>query len=457
MEVKEIKNEGLKREYAVKLDAKSISDKTEAQLASISRNVKMDGFRPGHIPLKVLKKRYGKSVTGEVVERSVNEATQKVLQEKKLLPAMPPKLEIISYEEGGDLDFRMELEVLPEVKEIDFAALNLEKLVCDVTDKEIDEAVERLAENNKVFTRQEGAKAKNGSRVVIDFTGRLDGKEFEGGAAKRFPLELGSGSFIGNFEEQLVGSKEGDDVGVKVTFPDNYHKQELAGKPAEFDVHVHEVQKGEKPEVNDELAKKFGFADLAALKDAIKAQINGGYEAQARVKIKKQLFDTLDEEVNFPVPQGMLDVEFNSIWEKLEQAKKEGDENIKSKSDGELRTEYMKIAERRVKLGIFLSDVASKNKLQVTQEELSRSVMEQARQFPGQEKAIFDFYKKNPQHLRELQGPILEEKAVDFIIGKAKVNTRTVSPEELNMEDEGEAADAKETRKENRKKKAANS
>lgn len=450
MQVTETKNEGLKRGFQIKLDAKSINEKTEQRLTAMSKNIKLDGFRAGKVPLKVLKQRYGKSIMGEVLELSVNEASQKILRDKKLIPALQPKLEITAYEEGGDLDFTMDLEVLPEVSEVDFSKINLERLVADVEDQEVDEAIERLAARNKVFKREEGAKAKKGTRVLIDFVGRIDGTEFEGGAAKNFALELGSGSFIDNFEEQLVGSKEGSDVLVNVNFPKNYHKQELAGKPAEFSVHVHEVQPGENPEVNDEFAKRFGFADLNGLKDAIKAQTQGEYEASARMKIKKQLFDSLDEKANFPVPQSMADLEFNSIWEKLQQAKQEGDETIKAKSDDDLRKEYTTIANRRVKLGILLSDVASKNKLQVTNEEVQRAVMQQAQQYPGQERAVFEFYKKNPQHLRELHGPILEEKAVDFIISKTKVTDRKVSSEEIMEEID-------DTKPKETKKKAANS
>lgn len=455
MQVTEVKNEGLKREYTVQLDAKFINEKTEARLQAMSKNMKIDGFRPGHVPMNVLKQRYGKHVTGEVVESSVNEATQNVLNDKKVVPAMQPKVEITSFEEGKGLDFKIELEVLPEVPELDYSQIVLDKLVCDIDAKEVDEAIERLADRNKNFVREkEGAKAKKGSRAVIDFTGKVDGVAFEGGSAKKFALELGSGSFIAGFEDQVVGAKEGDDLVVKVTFPENYHKEDLSGKPAEFDVHVHEILVGEKPEVNDEFGKKFGFEDLEALKKAIKDQLGGDHESMSRVKIKKQLFDDLDKRLTFAVPQCMFDAEFKAIWDKLEQAKKEGDEVISSKSDEQLREEYSKIAERRVKLGIALSHIAGQNKLQITQEELSRAIMQQAKQFPGQERAIFDFYQKNPQYLQELRGPIMEEKAVDLILSKAKVTELKVSQEELMKEIDEETSAAEEKPK---KKKAANS
>lgn len=435
MQVTEIQSEGLKRGYTVKLDAKFINDKAESQLVSMSKNMKIDGFRPGHVPMSVLKKRFGKNVMGEVIERCVSESSQNVLRDKNLTPAMSPKIEITSFNEGEDLDFKMELEILPSVPEIDFSKLALEKLTCDIEEKEISEAIERLADKNKNFVRAtEGAKAQKGDQAIIDFTGRVDGVEFEGGAAKKFALELGSGNFIAGFEDQLVGKKEGDDVVVKVTFPDGYHKEDLSGKPAEFDVHIHEINKGEKSEINDEFAKKFGFADLEALKNAIKAQLGGDYESMARMKIKKQLFDELDNTLDFAVPECMFDAEFKAIWEKLEQARKNGEEVTNDKSDDELRTEYENIAKRRVKLGIALSDIAIKNKIQITQEELSRAVMQQAKQFPGQERTIFDFYHKNPQYLQELRGPIMEEKAVDLIISKSTVTERKVSQEEIMNE-----------------------
>lgn len=457
MQVKETKNEGLKREFTVKLPAQLLNSKAELRLVSMSKNMKLDGFRPGKIPMGVLKKRFGKNILGEVVELSVNESSQDILRDKKLAPAMTPKIEILSYKEGEDLDYKMELEVLPEVPEVDFSKITLEKLTCDIEDKDIDEAIEKLAERNKVFTKIEDAKAKakKGDKVVIDFSGSIDGEKFEGGTAEKFPLELGSGSFIAGFEDQLIGTKAGDDVTVKATFPENYHKQDLAGKPAEFAVHVHEIQTGESAVADDEFAKKFGFKDLAALKDSVKAQFAGDAEATARMKVKKELFDKLDEKTDFVVPACMFDAEFNSIWKSVEQAKKEGDEDLKDKSEETLRKEYTKIAERRVRLGILLSSIALKQGLKVTQNELSQAVMQQARQYPGQERVIFDFYKKNPQQLQELRGPILEEKAVDFIIGQAKVTERKVSRAELMDDSDEENTSGQKVKETKAKKKTA--
>jgi len=460
MQVKETKSEGLKHEFAVKLDAKSVNEQIETQLRSMGGRLKIPGFRPGHIPLTVLKQRFGKSVLGEVIERAVNQSSQQLLKEKNLRPALPPKIEITSYEEGSDLDFRLEVETMPEVPTIDFSAITLEKMVCEIDDKEVEEAIERLLERNSTYSRADkGTKASKGDQVLIDFLGRVDGTAFEGGTAKGFALTLGSSQFIDGFEDQLIGKKEGDEVLVKVTFPEAYHKKELAGQPAEFTVDIHEVRKSEKAEANDAFAKKLGFPDVAALRKAVQDQFTGDYESAARGHMKRRLFDLLEKECSFTVPQGMMDIEFNAIWEKIEQAKKDGDEALLAKSDNDLRDEYRKIADRRVKLGILLSDVAAKNKIQINQDELSRAVMQQASQYPGQEQRVFEFYQKNPQHLEELRGPILEEKAVDFIIEKTKVTERKVTREEL-MSDAEESETAEETPKKKTaakpRKKAAN-
>jgi len=396
-------------------------------------------------------------VLGEVIERTVNQSTQRVLRDKNLRPAIAPKVEITSYKDGGDLDFRMEFEVLPDVPAIDFGTIKLEKMVCKVEEKEIDEAIDRLLERNKTYTRAEkGAKAKKGNQLVMDFVGKIDGVAFEGGTAKGMKLVLGSAQFIEGFEDQLIGAKEGSEVTVKVTFPDSYHKQDLAGKPAQFDVTVHEVLVGEKAEMTDEFVKKMGFTDAAGMRKAVSDQFAGDYESAARAHMKKELFDVLEKQCKFEIPKSMSDLEFSSIWQKIEQAKKEGDETLKNKSDDDLRDEYRHIADRRVKLGILLSDVAMKNKIQINQDELSRAVMNQASQYPGQERRIFEFYQQNPQHLEELRGPILEEKSVDFILSKTKITERKVSSEELMRETEAEDEAEETPKKAAKKKKAAN-
>ena len=448
MKITELKNEGLTHEFHVVVDAQTIQQTTEERLKAYGQRVKIPGFRPGHVPMKVLQQRYGKSVMGEVLEKAVNDASQKAIKDKNLRAAMQPKVTINDYKEGGDLDFNMVVDTMPEVPEIDFSKITLEKLSYDLPETEVETGLSRLAERNRQLKALEAsAKAKMGNVVSIDFTGKLDGVPFEGGAAKNFRLELGSGQFIPGFEEQLVGAKPGDDVVVKVSFPADYHKEDLAGKPTEFDVKVHEILEAQVPVVDDALAKQIGFESLDKLKDAVRKQISGDYDSFARSKLKKQLFDWLEENTSFPIPQSMYDLEFKNIWEKLMEAKAQGDETLVGKSDDELKEEYGKIATRRVRLGIFLADVGRRNNLQVTKEELTRAVMEQARMFPGQEKKVFDFYREHPHQMDDLRGPILEDKAVDFILGKVKMNEKKVSLDELTATDEAADGGKKKTSK----------
>ena len=433
MQVTELKNEGLNREYKIVVDAKAINDRIDAQLKSMASRIKIPGFRPGHVPMNILQQRYGESVTGEVVERQVNQSAQQVMKDKSLRAALPAKVDVTSYKEGGDLEFTMKIEVLPDVPVIDYKKVTLEKPVFEVDEKEINEGLTRLAERNKELKKLgASAKAKKGDVVTIDFIGRINGEAFEGGSAKDVKLELGAGQFIPGFEDQLIGSKAGDTVTVKVSFPKDYHSAELAGKPAEFEVKVHEVSETTVPEVNDAFAATMGFESVEKMKELLRSQFQADYDRVGRSRIKKQLFDHLEENCVFDVPQGMVDMEFQSIWERLQEAKKNGDEDLVGKTDDELKKEYTKIAERRVRLGLILSDVGHKNKITVTKDELSKALMEQARMFPGQEK-------KNPGQLEDLRGPILEEKAVDFIVSQASVKDKKLSISELTSEEEGDS------------------
>lgn len=445
MQVNELKKEKLAREYEVKVDAKTIDKKMEEQLQSISLRVKIPGFRPGHIPTKILKQRYGKSVMGEVLEKTVNSTSGEVLKQKGDRPALQPKIEITSYDEGKDLHYTMSYEVLPEIPAMAFEKLAIEQLTYDIPEEEVQESLKRLAERNQSFKpRDKAAKAKLGDAVKIDFTGYLEGVAFEGGAAQDFQLELGSGQFIPGFEEQLVGSKAGDEKTVKVSFPAEYHKADLAGQPTEFKVVVHEVLEKAEAEINDDFAKNFGMESLEKLSVAIKGQLGKDYDQVARTKMKKQLFDQLDIQVKFDAPQGMVELEFNNIWERLQEAKKHGNDESLDRPENELRAEYQAIAERRVRLGLVLAEIGRLNNLKVSQDELSRAVMDHARMFPGQEKQVFEFYRQNPGQLEELRGPILEEKAVDFILTKITPKQKKVTIEELMRdEDEEEGASSK--------------
>ena len=441
MKVSELKNNKLEREYQVTVEAETLNRKMDEQLKSIGNRVKIPGFRPGHIPVKLLKQRYGKSVMGEVLENTVNSTSGDVIRERNERPAMQPKIEILSFEEGKELQYKMSYEVLPEIPEVDFAKVKLEKLSYDIPEKELTEGLERLAERRKSYEVKKGA-AKLGDAVKIDFTGYLNGEKFEGGASENFTLELGSNQFIPGFEEQLVGAKAGDEKTVKVSFPEDYHSKDLAGKPTEFKVVVHEVLESKPVKIDDDFAKGLGLEGLSELKKALGEQLSKDYDQMVRAKLKKQLFDQLDTAYAFEAPKTMVEMEFNSIWERLQEAQKAGDESV-NKPEVELRKEYQAIAERRVRLGLLLADIGRRNNLKVGQDELSRAVMEQARQYPGQEKKIFEYYQQNPQQLEELRGPILEEKAVDFILGQAKVADKKTTIDELMREEDEDAPKAK--------------
>ena len=456
MKVTKLKEEGLRKEFKVVLDAKSIDEQMNVRLASLGARAKIPGFRPGHIPVSVLKQRYGQSVMGEVLEASVNQGTQKVIKDNSLRPVLPPKVEIDKdYQEGGDMTFTMVVEVFPEVPEVDFGKMSIDRLTYDIDDKDITEGLERLAERNRQFKKTASAtKAKEGNVVLIDFKGMQKGVPFEGGTAEKFHLELGSGQFIPGFEEQLVGVKEGDEKEITVTFPKDYHKKDLAGEAVQFQVKVHEVQEAEVPKLDDDFARSLGVESLAKMKELVKEQLAKEYDQIVRTQLKKQLFDKLDEKVSIEVPPGMLQMEFDSIWGKLQEAKKQGDPSL-NKPEAELKKEYTKIAERRVKLGLLLSEIGRINKLQVTQDEIRKAIIDQARMFPGQEQKVIKFYQENPSHVDELRGPLFEEKAVDYVLTKTKFNDKKVSLKELiAIEQEGEEGGETESKKKTSSKKS---
>ncbi len=441
MQIVKEEAKGLTREFSLVVGAKALDKTIEQELQALGKKAKIPGFRPGKVPMNILRQRYGKDVMGDVLDRSVNEAIRELFDSKKLRPAMQPDVKITSYEEGKDLAFDVSFDVMPEVPAFDIAGISVNSYVFDVPEEDINEGLKRLAQSRR-HTHSKDGKAEMGDVVTIDFLGKIDGEAFSGGAAKGFKLELGSNQFIPGFEEQLVGVKKGDSTEVNVSFPENYHSASLAGKPAVFEITVHEVAYFHVPDVSDKLAADLGFADLQTLTNAVRDQIAADYQRAARSKAKKELFDALDERVKFEVPAKMVKLEFDSVWAQVEQAKKAGDPELKDKNEDELKKEYEAIAERRVRLGIVLSEVGRKNSLQITREEISAAVMNQARMYPGQEDKVFEFFRKNPQQVEELKGPILEEKAVDFLLDKASRSEKKVSVKEL-FEDEDDSASAK--------------
>jgi trigger factor len=441
MQVTELENTKLKRSLKIVVDAKRINDEMEAELKSAGERIRLPGFRPGNIPMKVLKQRYGKTVQADVLKHVISHTSNEALVQRKIRPAMNPDINIEDYSEGGDLSYTISCEVFPEVPEMSFDGITLDRHTFEVAESDIDEAAERVAKHSPKSERaKSAAKAKMGQVAVIDFKGMMDGKAFEGGSAEDFKLELGSKRFIAGFEEQLVGTKEGDDVIVNVTFPKDYTAKNLAGKEASFAVKVKEIHDLSAPKIDEEFAKERGFADLAALREAIKKQMTMEYDQAVRRELKQGLFDVLEEKCGFELPEKMIEMEFQTIWQRIQQARAEGDPTLVGKSEEELKEEYRAIAERRVKLGLLLADIGFRNKLQVAGEELNRAVMQQASQFPGQEKKVFEFYQKNPEALNELRGPLIEEKAVDFILSKVKFNDIRVSLKELDSMSEEDAA-----------------
>ncbi len=430
MQVTELSAEGLKRQFKIVVPAGDLSTKVDARLAELAQTATLPGFRPGKVPVGLLKKQYGQALYGEALEQAVNSSTAKAIEDRGLKPALQPRVELKQLEEGKDVEFEVAVEVLPEIGKLDFSGVELERLKASVPDKDVDEAIERIAKANRELKPVEPPRpAQKGDSIKIDFVGSVDGKEFPGGAATDYSLELGSGSFIPGFEDQLVGAEVGKSVDVKVTFPADYGAAELAGKEAVFKCTVKELHEFIDKPADDELAKKNNFENLEAMRKAVADRIGQDYSQISRSMIKRHLLDKLAEAHKFPVPEGLVEGEFNAIWQRIEEAKKNGQ---KLDDDEEkMRKEYRDIAERRVRLGLLLADVGRSNSIDVTPEELNQAVMREAMRYPGQERQVLEFYGKNAEMKEQLRAPIFEEKTVDFILELAKVSEKSVTPEEL--------------------------
>jgi trigger factor len=443
MQVTETVSDGLKREFRIVVPAAEIQSQVTAKLQDISQQVKLPGFRPGKTPMTILKQRFGRSVMGEVLETAVNTSSQQVMEDRGLKPALQPNVEIEKFDEGSDLEFKVAVEVLPEITPMDFAQLKLERVTSDAEPEAIETALQRLGEQGQKSRKlEESRPVQQGDIAVIDFVGKLDGEPFPGGSAEAYELKVGSNTFIPGFEDQLIGASVDEPHEVRVTFPADYGAEHLAGKEAVFDVTVREIREPEPVEITDELAKTFGFETLEELRTSIKGRIEGEYNAVARGRLKRVLFDKLEEAHSFPVPQGLLDQEFNSIWNELQQQLKgpQADSVREGKSDEELETEYRKVAERRVRLGLLLAEVGRANNISVSQGDLARAVRAELARFPGQEQQVYEFFQKNPNALSRLHAPILEDKVVDYILELAEVSTRKVPPDELLKQGEDDEA-----------------
>lgn len=446
MQITETSAEGLRRDFKVVITAQDIESRVQTRLTEVGKTVKIPGFRPGKVPMPILKQRYGQSVMGEVLEAAVNDGAQQAVSDNNLRPALQPKIEVLKFDPGQDLEFAVAVELLPEIEPADLSAVEIEKPVAAVGDETVTEALGRLSKGRRTTEKvEEDRAAVTGDILLIDFDGSVDGEKRPGMKGDDYELELGSGSFIPGFEDQLIGAKAGSDVSVNVTFPAEYHAAELAGKAAVFEVKVKEIRAAKDAELNDDLAKTFGFDDLEALKAAIKERTEGEYGQTSRLRAKRALLDKLAELHSFDVPAGMVEIEFEQIWKRLQEELARGgaDAEDEGKSEDDLKAEYRDIAVRRVRLGLLLSEIGRRNNITVTREELQKAMFDEVRRYPGQEQQVFEFFQKNPQAVESLRAPIYEDKVVDFILGTVKVNEVTVSVEELMRDpDEDEVAAA---------------
>ena len=443
MQIKELQKEGLSHTYAVTVSKEDLATKLDAKIKEMQPQVSLKGFRPGKVPVGHIRKMFGQSIMKDLVEEVVNETSQQAINDNKIRPAGQPKVDLRANGEDvtkgeADLEYQLTVESIPDFEPVDPAKLKFTRLKHEADDKEIDEEVLKLAEGQKSYKKKaKTAKAKKGDAVLIDFVGTVDGTPFEGGAMEGHQLVLGSGSFIPGFEDALIGVKAGDEKDVKVTFPDPYQAEDLAGKDAVFATKVIEVQGEIDAVIDDEFAQKFGVADLEALKAAVKTQYEGQLEMQTRMKLKRAILDELDKKHKFELPPNMVEAEFSNIWTQVQSEKEAGqlDEDDAKKTEKQLEKDYRKFAERRVRLGLVLAEMGQKQEIQITNEEIQQAMIAEARQYPGQEQQVIEFYQKNPQALAQLRAPIYEEKVVDLIIEKAKVTDKKVDKDTLFEED----------------------
>ncbi|MDE1566624.1 trigger factor [Aquabacter sp. P-9] len=449
MQVTETQADGLKRAFRVVLPAADLDAKASTRLSELKDRVRINGFRPGKVPVAHLKKVYGKSVMAEVIEAAVTEANGKIVEERGFRLALQPRVELPSDEaevksviEGGqDLSYTVELEILPQIELGNFKDISIEKPVVAVSDAEVEETINRLADANRPYEAKDGA-AASGDRVTVDFVGSIDGVPFEGGAGQDIQVVLGSKSFIPGFEEQIEGIAAGETRTISVTFPEAYAARELAGKAASFEVTAKAVEAPGALTIDDEFAKSLGLEGLDALKTQVRERIAREHAGVARQKVKRALLDALDGLHKFDVPPTLVSQEFDGVWAQVQQdltaqGRSFADEGT---TEDEAKADYQRIAERRVRLGLVLAEIGERNNIQVSDDEVTRAVVERARQFPGQEQQVWDYYRRNPQAMASVRAPLFEEKVVDFLLELANVTEKEVTREELYKEDEEKAA-----------------
>ena len=447
MAITQTLSEGLKREFEVIITNSELNKLVDEKLNNIAKEANLPGFRPGKVPVSVVKNRFGKQVLGEVVKESVDNVTKDTMEKNKLTPSSQPKIEIISFEEGEDLKAKLSVEIMPEFEIPDLSNLEIIKPIVKVSDKDINDAVEKIAkENIGTKTIKKDRSAKKGDTVVIDFLGKVDGIPFEGGEAKGHNLKLGSNSFIPGFEDGLVGSKVGKTVSVAVTFPEDYQAKNLAGKKAIFETTINEIKEDVELVINDEFAKTLGMADLKALKSAVADQITKQHDQASREKSKRQILDKLADNISFDLPETLEKEEYNNICKamnpnsKPDEASKDYIKNQEPEPDKGMRKEEKQdaseIAKRRVRLGLLLSEIGRKNNIKVEEEDTRNAMMKEIQKYPGQEKQVMDYFKNNPEAQQQLSGPIFEDKIIDFILELANTKEKVVSLDELYKEEE---------------------
>ncbi len=454
MQITETASEGLKREYRVVVPVADLEAQVGERLNELKNRVRLNGFRPGKVPVDHLRRLYGRAVMAEAIEAAVQAANTQIISDRGFKLASEPKVTMPTEQQQveemiagkADLSYTVELEVVPTIGLADFKDIKLEKMVADVTDKEVDDAVERLAQENRPFVAKgEGTKAEVGDRLTINFTGKIDNKPFEGGTGEDIAVLIGSGTFIPGFEEQVIGMAPGETRTVTASFPVNYASQHLAGKEAVFEVEAKGLDTPTEPKVDDDFAKSLGMESLEKLKDAIRGRLKQDHDAVSRQRMKRALLDELDKRHKFDPPPSMVEEEFDNVWKTVQEDLQTRQRTFEDEgtTEEDARKEYRDIAERRVRLGLVIAEIGEKNNITVTDEELTRAVVERSRQFPGQEQTVFDFYRNNPNAVASLRAPIFEDKVVDFLFELASVSEKKVPSEELlRFDDEEEAAPA---------------
>jgi trigger factor len=443
MQVTETLSEGLKRGYKIVLPAGDLAARLDGQLNEMKSKAKINGFRPGKVPLSHLKRLYGKSVMLDVVQDAVYEANQKIMDEHKLKVAGQPKFDLPTeqeeiekaFEATGDFSFGVTFELLPKFDIGTFGDIEIERFVAEVTDDEIEQIVNRLADQNRHFVPKEaeGAVAEKGDKTTVDFVGKIDGVAFEGGAATDAEVVIGSETFIPGFEDQITGMKVGETKTIACTFPENYSAAQLAGKAATFDVTMKAVAAPGELKIDDDFAKSFGFEDLAGLRTSVRDRINEENANAARSRWKRSLLDALDKKYSFDLPPEMVEREFTTIWRQAETERQQANRSFEDEktTEDEARADYERIAQRRVRLGLVLAEIGEKANVTVSEDEVSRALMERTRNYPGQEKMIWDFYRKNPGAMNEIRAPLYEEKVVDYLMTQVKVIDKKVTRDDL--------------------------